>query len=430
MSSKERLRLRVLGQLSGGALSLKEAALALGLSYRQMRRVRRRYQSKGDIGLVHQLRGKASNRRTAAVKREAALALCREKYAGFGPTLASEYLAAADLKFSHDTVRRWLLSEGLMAHGRRRQKHRSRRERRGRAGEMVQMDGSWHDWLEGRGSWCCLMVMIDDATGRIFARFYEKETLAAAFDLFGRYAVGHGLPGWLYVDRSGIYRSDKAPTLEQELAGEVPLTQFGRAMKTLEVGLILANSPQAKGRVERMNGTLQDRLVKALRVAQISNMVCANQMLESFLPAFNAQFSIPARDDGDGHRVVTRELKEVLCEQHERRVGQDWCVQWRGSLLQIEKQHEGLCLAGKQVGLRQLQEGPVQLVWQGQKLSWRLVSARPPKSKAKRLIANNKDWKPAATHPWKVGFPAARASSPTAPQPLRPEQDQRTVLLR
>lgn len=433
MSAKERLRLAVLTQVHEGLMSLSEGASKLGISYRQMRRVRRRQIDEGDSGLVHRLRGKASNRKTDPALRQKVLALCRERYAGFGPTLIGEYLLTLDepVPLSHDTVRRWLLAEGLMPCCRRRGKHRSRRERRSRTGALVQMDGSWHDWFEGRRSWCCLMVMIDDASGRVYARFYEKETLAAAFDVFGRYSKSHGLPVALYVDRAGIYRSDKEPTLEQELAGERPATQFGRAMKSLDVELILANSPQAKGRVERMNGTLQDRLVKAMRLAGISGIAAANRLLdESFLASFNKRFVVPPAQTIDAHRSVEVELNEVLCEHHERKVGRDWCVQWRGTLLQIDKGHEALCLAGKRVTLREPAGGTLQMLWQGQLLSWQRLGERPRRARPKPAIVNNRRYTPPASHPWKTGLPAARASSPTAPQPLQRQNSQRTVLLR
>lgn len=414
-------------------MSLSQGASKLGISYRQMRRVRRRHAEGGDGGLVHRSRGKASNRKTDPAVRQRVLTLCRERYGGFGPTLIGEYLMTLDepVALSHDTVRRWLLAEGLMPRRRRRGKHRSRRERRGRVGELVQMDGSWHDWFEGRGAWCCLMVMVDDASGRVHARFYEKERLAASFDVFGRYARAHGLPVSLYVDRAGIYRSGKEPTLEQELAGERPATQFGRAMTSLDVELILANSPQAKGRVERMNGTLQDRLVKALRLAGIGDVGSANRLLdESFLASFNERFAVPPADAVDAHRSVGVELDEVLCEHHERKVGRDWCVQWRGTLLQIDKGHEASCLAGKRVTLRELADGTLRMLWQGQPLSWQRVNERPRRPRPKPAIVNNRRWTPPASHPWKAGLPAARASSPTAPQPLQRENRQRTVLLR
>ena len=165
MSAKERLRMKVLAEVSAGSVGLKEAAVKLGLSYRQMRRVRRRHTTDGDAGLVHRLRGKGSNRKSDEAVRSKVLAMCRETLAGFGPTLVSEYLQELDepVIVSHDTVRRWLLAEGLHLARRRRAEHRLRRQRRSRRGELVQMDGSWHDWFEGRGAWCCLMVMIDDA---------------------------------------------------------------------------------------------------------------------------------------------------------------------------------------------------------------------------------------------------------------------------
>ena len=425
MSAKERLRLRVLESVAAGTLGLGQAAGRLGISYRQMRRIRQRHASEGDAGLVHRLRGRPSNRKTPGAVREKAMGLCRGKYAGFGPTLASEYLSREDEQsFSHDTIRRWLLAEGLMPRRRNRGKHRSRRERRRRLGEMTQMDGSWHDWFEGRGGWCCLMVMIDDATGRLFARFYAKETLAAAFDVFGRYAAAYGLPGSLYVDRAAIYRSDKEPTMEQELAGQRPLTQFGRAMKELEVELILANSPQAKGRVERVNGTLQDRLVKAMRLAGIGEIVSANRLLnESFLTAFNEQFAVAAAE-GDAHRTTGEPLDQTLCEHHLRRVGEDWCVQWRGTLLQIEKKHETLDLPGKPITVHEMADQSVTLIWQGKTLSWHRVDHRPRRPKPKAAIKNNRRWQPAASHPWKTTPPAARPSSPTAPQPLQREENQ------
>lgn len=434
MNAKERLRMKVLAGVADGSMSLSAAAARLGVSTRQMRRLRRRHAKDEDGGLVHKLRGKGSNRKTDPAVREKVLALCRTTYAGFGPTLLREYLLklTEPVSLSHDTLRRWLLAEGLMPKRRRRGKHRSRRERRSRFGELVQMDGSRHDWFEGRGEWCCLMVMIDDATGRVFARFYEKETLLAAFDVFGRYALAHGLAVSLYVDRAGIYRSDKEPTLEQELAGERPLTQFGRAMKTLDVELILAHSPEAKGRVERMNGTLQDRLVKAMRLAGISDITSANRFLdETFLGPFNEQFTVSATDTTDAHRASTVELSEVLCAHHQRKVGRDWCVQWRGTLLQIDKRHELLGLAGKTVMLRHLPGGgTVQVVWQGQRLTWQLVPHRPRRAKPRPTIVNNKRWIPPASHPWKAGLPPARGSSPTAPHPVRGEDNQRTVLLR
>ena len=216
----------------------------------------------------------------------------------------------------------------------------------------------------------------------MLARFYERETLAAAFDLFGRYAASRGLPMALYVDRAGIYRSDKEPTLQQELAGQRPLTQFGRAMKSLDVELILASSPQAKGRVERVNATLQDRLCKAMRLADVSDIASANRFLdESFLASSDRKFEVPAADKADAHRAAATGLDQVLCEHHERKVGRDWCVQWRGTLLQIDKRHEALNLPGKSVTLQARAGDEPRLLWQAQTLQWQEVQERPKRSK-------------------------------------------------
>jgi transposase len=412
MSDAERERLGVFVRVRDGGLSVAGAAAALGVSERQAWRLKARYVREGDGGLVHRLRGKASNRTTADATRTAVLGVYREKYLGFGPTLACEYLAKDDRReVSHDTLGRWLREEGLFERRRRRGKHRTRRPRRERSGELVQMDGSWHDWFGGRGPWCCLMVLVDDATGRAFARFYEKETLAAAFDVFGRYARARGLPRALYVDKAGIYRPDPD--------GGAP-TQFGRAMKALGVDLILANSPQAKGRVERMNGTLQDRLAKEMRLRGVSDLAAANKLLGGdFLDELNERFAVPAkRKRPDLHRKVTAGMRlgEVLCTREERAVGRDWCVQWRGRLLQVGAAHAPLDLPrpGRRVCVIEKADGTLLLRYGNDELTWREVARRPAKPKAARKpVVNNKHWKPPADHPFRRSLKAA----PRGPRP-------------
>jgi transposase len=424
MSAKERKRLEVFCRVRDGEVSVAKAAALLAVSERQAWRLKRRYVGEGDAGLVHRLRGRRSNRKTRDAVRSAVLRLYRQKYQGFGPTLACEYLAEEDgHDVSHDTLGRWLREEGLYGPSRRRGKHRSRRPRREHRGELVQMDGSWHDWFEGRGgaAWCCLMVLVDDATGRTFCRFYGKETLEAAFDAFGRYARRYGLPRALYVDKAGIYRGEDA-------GGEATVTQFGRAMRDLGVELILANSPQAKGRVERKNGTLQDRLVKQLRLRGVSDIDSANALLEDspFLPELNKKFGLKPPGKADLHRRVTAKTKldELLCVHEERAVGRDWCVQWRGRLLQVDPAHEALDLPrpGRRVAVIQKLDGAVLVRYGGRDLVWREVTRRPEKPRPpKKPVVNNKRWKPAADHPWKAArgaCPAARASSATPPRPL------------
>ncbi|HSI36907.1 MAG TPA: ISNCY family transposase, partial [Tepidisphaeraceae bacterium] len=388
MSAAERRRVEVMSRVRDGQLTVAAAAAALGVSERQAWRLKARYAAAGDAGLVHRLRGRASNRTTdGAARAAAALARYRAAYAGFGPTLACEYLAADGYDVSHDALGRWLRAAGLFEPRRKRGTHRLRRPRRERAGELVQMDGSWHDWLGGRGPWCCLMVLVDDATGRVLARFYDRETQAAAFDAFGRYAAARGLPRAVYVDKAGIYRADVG----------TPPTQFGRAMGELGVELILANGPQAKGRVERMNGTLQDRLAKALGLRGASTVAAANAVLDGrWLDAFNDRFAVPAARTGDAHRRVPAgvRLDEVLCAREARAVGRDWCVRWRGRILQVDARHAALDLPrpGRRVEVTEKADGQLLVRHRGADLTWREVAApdpRPAAAKPRTPVTNN-----------------------------------------
>lgn len=264
MSSAEWVRRDAMQRVKRKTLSLLQAAELMGVGVRQGKRIWKRFKAEGDSGLIHQLRGRPSNHRLSEDIRERVVKRHQETYADFGPTLACEKLAEEDLTVSPDTLTALLKARGLWQRRRRRGKHRKRRERRSSFGSMLQMDGSHHDWFEGRGPWCVLMVIIDDATSQTWARFYPAETTEAAFDLLGRWIAAQGLPRSLYVDRHSIYRNnEKLQKTAAELALAKPaLTQFGRAMKQLDVELICANSPQAKGRVERRNAVFQDRLVK------------------------------------------------------------------------------------------------------------------------------------------------------------------------
>jgi Homeodomain-like domain len=304
MSCKERERLTIMAGITEQELTLVQAAELMAVSYRQSKRIWRRYQDAGDAGLVHRLRGRPSARRKPPALRAQVLARYEEeRYADFGPTLMAEHLAQEGLAVDHETLRRWLLAAGKRTVRRRRQKHRQWRERKPCFGAMVQLDGSHHDWFEGRRAPCVLMVMVDDATNRMRARFFEEETTRASYDVLEGWARQHGLPGSLYVDRDSIYGCEGVASIAEQLAGKPPQTQFGRAMEQLGVDLILANSPQAKGRVERMNGVLQDRLVKELRLAGINDMESANQFLDGkYLRAFHRRFGRVAASPLDVHR--------------------------------------------------------------------------------------------------------------------------------
>ena len=416
MSMKERIRLEALARVKRGELTVVSAAELMGLSLRQARRVWKRFKASGDGGLVHRLRGRVSNRGFPEEFRQRVVKRHQERYPDFGPTLACEKLAEEGLVLSPNTLTTLLKERHLWQRRRRRGKHRRRRERRACLGSMVQMDGSHHDWFEGRAAKCVLMVLIDDATNRTYARFYPAETTEAAFDAFGRWVKGYGIPRALYVDRHGIYRDEDHP--------EHP-TQFGRAMKELGVELIQAHSPQAKGRVERRNAVFQDRLVKEMRLRNICDMRQGNALLESlFLGDLNRRYAVSAAKAQDLHRAVEAGvvLEEVLCVQEQRVVGRDWCVRWQNRWLQIEAEHAGLALAGKRVRVKQQADGALIVDYHDRRLNCRELPARPEAPKARRAIVNNRRWKPPAGHPWNRN-PMGRAGPRVSLAPAAPTRD-------
>jgi hypothetical protein len=416
MSKRERRRLEVLSQVGSKQLTLQKGSELLGIGYRQMKRVWRRYQVEGDAGLVHQLRGRKSNRRGDARLRKRVLARYVKQYGDYGPTLAAECLAEEGLVVPVQTLRRWLLAEGLWSRQRQRKQHRRRRARKEHFGEMVQMDGSHHDWFEGRRAWAVLMVLIDDATGRTYAQFFEEETLIAALTMFHDYSLKYGFPQAIYVDRAGIYRSDREPTSAELLAEKEPQTQFGRAMGALQVRLILAGSPQAKGRVERMNSTLQDRLVKALRQRGISDLAAANKFLEEeFLEPFNRKFGKAPAQAADLHRAVTVELDlpRMLAVQEERVVQNDWTVRWNNTFLQLQR-GSGL-QPGQRVTVCDQLDGRVRLFSGDRELAYGTTRTEPLPQRQRIQsrgvpTKSNQGLKPAKTHPWRG---RGQPSSPT-----------------
>jgi hypothetical protein len=309
-----------------------EAARLLDKSTRQVRRIQRRLQADGDAALVHGLRGRPSNHQPDPQLRQAVLAAYRLRYADFGPTFASEKLAREGLHVGAQTLRRWLIAEGLWQRQRRRDPHRSRRPRRACFGELVQMDASIHDWLEGRGPQVVLISMIDDATSRTLARFYEAGTVQTHMDLLARWLRRYGRPLALYTDRHSIFEpQDKGHALPEAV------TQFGRALQELGIDLICAHSPQAKGRIERSFGTAQDRWVKELRLAEVSTLEGANAVLGRLLPGHNRRFSKPAREATDAHRPLGpgHDLAAILSIQEERVVSNDYTVRFRNRFYQL-----------------------------------------------------------------------------------------------
>jgi len=333
MSQAERDRLKVMASVLTRERTQAEAGRLLQRSVRQVRRLQRRLESEGDRGVIHKLRGRPSNRQKDLELRRAVLEAYRQRYHDFGPTFASEKLADEGLVVARETLRRWLQAEGLLLRRRKRDKHRSRRPRRVCLGELVQADGSHHDWLEGRGPWMVLLVMIDDATSKAVARFYRAETTEGYMDLLERYLRKHGRMAAMYTDRHSIFWG-------QAKHKQPARTQVTRALKELGVEWIGANSPQAKGRVERFNGTAQDRLVKELRLAGASTMDEANDVLDrTFLPWFNRWCTVKPGSANDAHRPVDRsmDLGAILSVHQRRKVANDYTIRLDNQVYQLLK---------------------------------------------------------------------------------------------
>src|SRR5579871_2130453 len=334
MSQRERDLLKIMAPVLNGKRTQAEAARLAELSVRQVRRLQRKLEQGGDAALVHGLRGRPSNRRLEPQYRQQVLDTYRQRFADFGPTFACEKLAELDLHVNPDTLRRWLIAEGLWQRRRRRDPHRSRRPRRACFGELVQIDASLHGWLEGRGETPVLISMIDDATSRVLARFYPGATVEANMDLVERWLRRYGRPVALYSDRHSIFEPQDKGQLRPDAE-----TQFGRALRELDIGLIRAHSPQAKGRIERSFGTAQDRWVKELRLAGACDVAQANAVLERLLPGHNRRFAKPARDDADAHRALGQafDLAAIFSLQTERVVANDYTVRFQNRFYQLLK---------------------------------------------------------------------------------------------
>lgn len=334
MSSRERERLRVVEAVEEGRLKQAAAGKQLGLSVRQVKRLVRGYRRQGAAGLVSRRRGRPSNRRIAAAERERVIALVRRRYADFGPTLAREYLSR-DHGYRHgrETLRQWMIAAELW---RPKAVHAKRvhqlRERRAQLGELVQIDGSPHAWLEGRGPRLTLIIFVDDASGRlVYARFETAETSRAYLRALRTYVTAQGCPVALYSDRHSIFGKHDPEDREP--------TQFERAARALGIAPILALSPQAKGRVERAFQTLQDRLVKALRLAKIRTLEAANAFLPGFVVDYNARFAVVPRARSNAHRPLaldTQTLRWITSEQYTRTLSRSLSCQYLGQLYVID----------------------------------------------------------------------------------------------
>ena len=334
MSIKEANRLSVMRQVDKKILSIRKASEEIGVSVRQAKRLRKKYLVEGEKGLISKHRGKVSPNRIEAKLREDVLKLLRrEEYAGFGPTFAQEKLKERHgYHLSDETIRQWMLQAGLWEGKRRRErKIYQRRVRRSRFGDLLQGDGSRHAWFEGRGEECTIVIFIDDATSKITAgRFVPAETTDAYQQILEEHLSKHGRPLALYVDKHSIFRT----TRRSEEGGE---THFGRVLRDLDIELICAHSPQAKGRVERANGTLQDRLIKEMRLEKISTIEEANQFLPKFLEKHNKKFGQEPRNLEDGHRPLREEdnLERIFARRAIRKLSKNLSFQYEGVFYQI-----------------------------------------------------------------------------------------------
>lgn len=338
MSTKELRRLHVVQQVGERKITQAHAAQLLDLSDRQIRRLVARVRQEGARGLVHRSRGRPSNRAIAPRTKARILRRYEARYPDFGPTLAAEKLAERDgLTLSNETLRRWLLQAGVTHFRRRKRPHRQWRQRKAHRGELVQIDGSHHAWLEARGPACVLMGYIDDATGIVFARFYAYEGTLPALDSFTRYSRRHGIPLRVYVDKHSTYKSPSEPTIDEQLQGCGPQSQFERALAELGVEVLHAHSPQAKGRIERLFGTFQDRLIKELRLAGITTLAAANRFVDGYLPTYNRRFAVAAVGASDLHRPIPPgvDLQAVLCLKTPRALRNDFTVAYNGRLYQV-----------------------------------------------------------------------------------------------
>jgi len=378
LSQKELQRVSVISSCVKGDMACARAAELLSLSVRQVKRLNKRFREQGEAALAHANRGRPSPRRLPSRVRQAVVRLARTTYAGFNDHHLCEKLGEVEgLSLSRETLRRLLRQAGLGSPRKRRApSHRQRRLRSAQLGELVQLDGSPHDWLQGRGPRLTALGMQDDATGKILAaQFFPSETAFGYLSLLRQLLQRHGVPLAFYGDRSGIFvRNDDAWTVQEQLAGKRQPTQFGRALAQLGITFIAAQSPQAKGRVERLWGVLQDRLSSELRLAGAVDLDSANAVLRTFLADYNRRFARPPRETPTAWRPAPQNLDRIVCFVHERVVSNDNIVQWQGQRFQIPQQARRFSFAGAKVLLYHALDGRVSLYYGDTRLQHTLAT--------------------------------------------------------
>jgi hypothetical protein len=427
MKNTELQQLHIIRKVLDKRMTQQEAAELLDMSSRQIRRKQKRVREEGSEGIIHRKRGKPSSNRKPEKDKQKVIKLYREKYWDFGPTFASEKIFELDeIELSRETLRQWLLDSGDWKRCRKGRKHRQWRDRRPRYGELVQADGSHHDWFEGRAEKCVLMGYIDDATSRTYARFYEYEGTKPAMDSFKKYIEKNGIPQSIYMDRHPTYKSTKKPTIEEQLANKKAMSQFERAVEELGVRFIHAQSAPAKGRIERLFKTFQDRLIKELRLAGVSSIEEGNKFLEVYSPKHNEKFGVEAKDPVDLHRPAgDMDLDSVLCIKEKRVLRNDYTVLYGSEFYQILDR-----TTAKKVIVEEHVSGKVFISYNGNKLRYKKIAKLPKKEKLKvKKIHKGKARTPAKDHPWKKWTGRSYPQNPQYQQKEKRSKKEKELLL-
>lgn len=401
MSQNELKRINVIHKVIDKVISQAKAAELLNLSTRQVRRIKRRITEEGDEGIIHKARGKPSCRAYGNKEKRVVLRLCNARYVGFGPTLASEKLFEIDkIRVSRETLRGWFKEKGVMYPNRKKRPHRNWRERKHFYGEMQQVDGSHHAWFEERGPKCVLMGYIDDANSRVYAEFHGYEGTLPFMASFKKYVKKYGLPQRVYMDRHSTYKSTKEASIEDDLNNREPESQVQRALKELDVEVIFAHSAQAKGRIERLFRTFQDRVVKEMRLKKIKDIEEANEFLKYYLPIYNKRFMVEPIKKGDLHRTLPTGIKldRILCKKTKRGFNKDSTVAHDRKLFHVRNK-----IKTKQVMVEERVNGKLYIMHEGKALKYRQIVRRPVKKEAKKsyVLKLQKASIPAKTHPWR-----------------------------
>ena len=374
MSERDLKRVEVLNEVQSGRRTVAAAASVLGMSERQAYRLLARYQENGGFGLVHKARGHQSNRSHNPGVRKYAVELVKAHYADFGPTLATEALEQRhSIRVGRETLRRWMMADGVWLSRKQRKTFHQPRLRRESFGELVQIDGSEHRWFEDRAEPCTLLVFVDDATSKLMQlRFVPSESTESYFAALRGYLNDHGCPVAFYSDKHSVFR-----VVRQQTRGGQGMTQFGRALAELNIEILCANSSQAKGRVERANRTLQDRLVKELRLAGISGRDAGNGFLPGFMERYNERFAVPPTRTQDLHRplrTTTTKLNDILCHREQRYVGAQLTFHYDRKQIILEQTEVSKGLAGQYVELFDYSDKPLEVRWRGNVLPYRVFS--------------------------------------------------------